>query len=181
MSRHPQLALLPITNLANPMGVARLPFVRASRPVALKRATGSPASFDLPAILRAGGLAASDCARPASTFRSARRASTGGGLATTRPLLYAQCATTRVPQAASHSSLALTAQGPHVSMQKVFGDSTTSFRRPSTHSSSLRLTWGCSAVGSAREWHSRGRRFNPGQLHHTKLRLNRSLRSNVSG
>ena len=25
--------------------------------------------------------------------------------------------------------------------------------------------WGCSAVGSAREWHSRGRRFNPGQLH----------------
>jgi hypothetical protein len=27
------------------------------------------------------------------------------------------------------------------------------------------FTWGCSAVGSAREWHSRGRRFNPGQLH----------------
>ena len=27
------------------------------------------------------------------------------------------------------------------------------------------LAWGCGAVGSAREWHSRGRRFNPGQLH----------------
>lgn len=36
-------------------------------------------------------------------------------------------------------------------------------------------TWGCSAVGSAREWHSRGRRFNPGQLHQTNLRLNRAL------
>jgi hypothetical protein len=30
-------------------------------------------------------------------------------------------------------------------------------------------TWGCSAVGSAREWHSRGRRFNPGQLHQLHL------------
>ena len=25
--------------------------------------------------------------------------------------------------------------------------------------------WGCSAAGSAREWHSRGRGFNPRQLH----------------
>ena len=32
-----------------------------------------------------------------------------------------------------------------------------------------KLTWGCGAVGSAREWHSRGRRFNPGQLHQKKL------------
>ncbi len=35
--------------------------------------------------------------------------------------------------------------------------------------------WGCSAVGSAREWHSRGRRFNPGQLHQTALRVTRRL------
>jgi hypothetical protein len=35
--------------------------------------------------------------------------------------------------------------------------------------------WGCGAVGSAREWHSRGRRFNPGQLHQTALRACRRL------
>ena len=27
-------------------------------------------------------------------------------------------------------------------------------------------TWGCSSVGRALEWHSRGRRFDPDQLHH---------------
>ena len=26
--------------------------------------------------------------------------------------------------------------------------------------------WGCSSVGRALEWHSRGRRFDPDQLHH---------------
>ena len=31
--------------------------------------------------------------------------------------------------------------------------------------------WGCSAVGSAREWHSRGRRFDPGQLHQLQQQL----------
>src|SRR5712691_10329216 len=29
--------------------------------------------------------------------------------------------------------------------------------------------WGCSAVGSASDWQSEGRGFNPRQLHHTKL------------
>jgi putative endonuclease len=28
--------------------------------------------------------------------------------------------------------------------------------------------WGCSSVGRALEWHSRGRRFDPDQLHHLK-------------
>src|SRR3989304_8469011 len=27
------------------------------------------------------------------------------------------------------------------------------------------LNWGCSSVGRALEWHSRGRRFDPDQLH----------------
>src|ERR1019366_3141188 len=27
--------------------------------------------------------------------------------------------------------------------------------------------WGCSSVGRALEWHSRGRRFDPVQLHHS--------------
>src|SRR3989304_7811919 len=27
------------------------------------------------------------------------------------------------------------------------------------------LSWGCSSVGRALEWHSRGRRFDPDQLH----------------
>ena len=26
-------------------------------------------------------------------------------------------------------------------------------------------TWGCSSVGRALEWHSRGQRFDPAQLH----------------
>jgi hypothetical protein len=29
--------------------------------------------------------------------------------------------------------------------------------------------WACGAVGSAREWHSRGRRFDPGQVHQSFL------------
>ena len=33
--------------------------------------------------------------------------------------------------------------------------------------------WGCGAAGSAREWHSRGRGFNPRQLHQTALRAYR--------
>ena len=28
-----------------------------------------------------------------------------------------------------------------------------------------RLTWGCGAVGSARDWQSRGQGFDPPQLH----------------
>src|SRR5579885_2757524 len=35
------------------------------------------------------------------------------------------------------------------------------------HNSTLNTwqMWGCGAAGSAREWHSRGRGFNPRQLH----------------
>ena len=35
------------------------------------------------------------------------------------------------------------------------------------------LMWGCSSVGRALEWHSRGQRFDPAQLHH---RLSESRR-----
>ena len=32
----------------------------------------------------------------------------------------------------------------------------------------IRIVWGCSSAGRALEWHSRGRRFDPVQLHHPK-------------
>ena len=32
-------------------------------------------------------------------------------------------------------------------------------------------TWGCSSVGRALEWHSRGQRFDPAQLHTLNQRL----------
>jgi hypothetical protein len=37
--------------------------------------------------------------------------------------------------------------------------------------------WGCSAVGSAREWHSRGHGFDPRQLHQLLQQLPRALKS----
>jgi hypothetical protein len=52
----------------------------------------------------------------------------------------------------------LTDLGTHDSMREV--------REPNDQEDEFQTAgWGCGAVGSAREWHSRGRRFNPGQLH----------------
>ena len=54
-------------------------------------------------------------------------------------------------------------------------DSMLRFLSAATRENNVDNGWGCGAVGSAREWHSRGRRFNPGQLHHTALRVIRRL------
>src|SRR5687768_9618614 len=36
---------------------------------------------------------------------------------------------------------------------------------PDSGNVSERASWGCSSIGRALEWHSRGRRFDPDQLH----------------
>ena len=53
-------------------------------------------------------------------------------------------------------------------------DSILRFLSAATRENNVDNGWGCGAVGSAREWHSRGRRFNPGQLHQIEASLNPS-------